>query len=49
MTGEGVWAQLLRQRTDKAIARLGFKNEKEDFDFSQFTPPRLGGAQAELF
>jgi len=49
MTGQGVWAQLLRQRVDKAIERLGFKNEKEGFDFSQFKPPAQQRAQAELF
>lgn len=55
MTGHGVWAELLRQRVRKAIARLGFRDEKEDFDFSQFRPPAALPApappspQAELF
>lgn len=55
MTGQGVWAELLRQRARKAIARLGFKDDKESFDFSKFRPPVLErpappqSAQAELF
>jgi DNA repair photolyase len=55
MTGQGVWAELLRQRVRKAIARLGFRDEKEAFDFSQFRPPASPPApappspQAELF
>jgi DNA repair photolyase len=49
MTGQGVWAQLLRQRVDKAIERLGFGRDKAEFDFSQFRPPAPQRAQAELF
>lgn len=49
MTGQGVWAQLLRQRVDKAIERLGFSPDKAEFDFSQFRPPAPQRAQAELF
>ena len=29
MTGEGVWAELLRQRFEKACARLGLNRERE--------------------
>lgn len=49
MTGQGVWAQLLRQRVDKAIERLGFSPDKAAFDFSQFKRPAPVRAQAELF
>jgi DNA repair photolyase len=48
MTGQGVWAQLLRQRFVKACARLGLGRQRVDFDFSRFRPPAAGG-QAELF
>jgi DNA repair photolyase len=52
MTGQGVWAQLLRQRVDKACARFGLNLKREEFDFSQFRPPALdarGAGQGELF
>jgi DNA repair photolyase len=51
MTGEGVWAKLLRQRFEKACARLGLDREREPLDLTLFrapydpTPP----AQAALF
>jgi DNA repair photolyase len=48
MTGQGVWAQLLKQRFDKACARLGLNRERVDLDLSKFTPPALSG-QASLF
>ncbi|MDP1533733.1 MAG: PA0069 family radical SAM protein, partial [Rubrivivax sp.] len=32
MSGQGVWAQLLRQRVDKACARLGLKRRREELD-----------------
>jgi len=50
MTGEGVWAQLLRQRFEKACARLGLNREREPLDLTQFRPPAgAGPAQAALF
>ena len=50
MTGEGVWAQLLRQRFEKACARLGLNREREPLDLSQFrTPAGAGPMQAALF
>ncbi len=48
MTGQGVWAQLLRQRFDKACARLGYLRERIPLDLSQFRPPATPG-QGELF
>ncbi len=48
MTGQGVWAQLLRQRFDKACARLGYARERFPLDLSQFRPPAVAG-QGELF
>jgi DNA repair photolyase len=49
MTGQGVWAQLLRQRFDKACARLGLNRERRALDLSRFRPPRQGTGQGELF
>jgi hypothetical protein len=49
MVGQGLFAELLRQRFDKACRRLGL-NEKEswDFDTTQFRPPSRHG-QGALF
>jgi len=52
MTGQGVWAQLLRQRVDKACSRLGLNVKRVEFDFTQFRPPApdaSGAGQGELF
>jgi DNA repair photolyase len=51
MTGEGVWARLLRQRFEKACARLGLNRERHALDLGQFRPPGAGAAplQAALF
>ncbi len=48
MTGQGVWAQLLRQRVNKACARLGLKRQRVDLDMTRFRPPRQAG-QGQLF
>jgi len=49
MTGQGVWAQLLRQRFQKAAARLGLNRERTELDLTRFR--RMGGAvvQGSLF
>jgi DNA repair photolyase len=53
MTGQGVWAQLLRQRFLKACNRLGFNRQRMVLDLTQFDAARLGSqspcAQGELF
>jgi DNA repair photolyase len=51
MKGEGVWAQLLQQRFEKAAARWGFNRTRVELDLTQFRPPRRArdDAQAELF
>ncbi len=49
MTGQGVWAELLRQRVNKAAARLGLQRRRPDLDLSQFRPPRRDPGQRELF
>ncbi|MBK9361863.1 MAG: PA0069 family radical SAM protein [Rubrivivax sp.] len=43
MTGQGTWAQLLRQRFHKACSRLGLHRQRVELDLTQF---RRGGAQA---
>ena len=53
MTGQGVWAELLRQRLRKAAARLGMNAQRIELDASAFRPPHRGdeGAarQRDLF
>jgi DNA repair photolyase len=53
MTGQGVWADLLRQRFVKACERLGLSRERVALDLTQFVPPQGsdGGAvqQGKLF
>lgn len=49
MTGQGPWADLLRQRFVKACARLGLGRDRLPLDLTQFTPPRLATAQGQLF
>ncbi len=49
MTGQGVWADLLRQRVNKACARLGFNRERQPLDLSQFRPPARVAGQGSLF
>ena len=49
MHGQGIWAELLRQRFAKACQRLGFGAGRTGFDLSRFSPPPPPSAQAELF
>jgi len=49
MTGEGAWAQLLRQRFAKAAARLGFNRTRVELDLTRFRPPHRASGQGELF
>lgn len=52
MKGEGLWAELMQQRMQKACARLGLNRQRFMLDLSQFKVPeaaRAGGSQAELF
>ena len=49
MTGQGVWAQLLRQRFEKACLRLGYQRGRIELDTTQFRPvPEMAG-QGQLF
>jgi DNA repair photolyase len=49
MTGQGVWAQLLRQRFVKACARLGLNRARVELDLSRFRRPSRQPGQASLF
>ncbi|MFO1273661.1 MAG: PA0069 family radical SAM protein [Rubrivivax sp.] len=51
MRGEGIWAELLRQRFDKACARLGYGTERTELDLTRFRPPAAAGEarQGTLF
>ena len=48
MKGSGLWADLIKQRFDKACARLGFNRDRVEHDVSQFRPGLLSG-QGDLF
>jgi DNA repair photolyase len=49
MTGQGVWAQLLRQRFDKACARLRLNRARIELDLTCFRRPASASPQASLF
>ena len=48
MKGSGVWADLIRQRFQKATKRIGFSNDRAPLDLSVFRPPGAAG-QGSLF
>jgi DNA repair photolyase len=48
MTGTGLWAELIRQRFEKAAQRIGFNRERIALDLSAFRPPGAAG-QGSLF
>ncbi|AVP57456.1 PA0069 family radical SAM protein [Pulveribacter suum] len=48
MSGTGLWGELLRQRFDKACARLGYHRERFELDLSQYRPA-LARGQGALF
>jgi DNA repair photolyase len=53
MTGEGLWAELLRQRFHKACQRLGLNGERQPMSVAMFRPPGAAhpsaGVQQPLF
>ena len=49
MTGQGVWAELLRQRFVKACASLGLNRERVELDLTRFRPPTGLSGQQQLF
>jgi DNA repair photolyase len=48
MKGQGIWADLLRQRFTRTCDRLGFNRDREPLDTSLFRPAALRG-QGDLF
>jgi hypothetical protein len=48
MKGQGIWADLLRQRFVKACDRLGYNRQRSQLDTSLFRPAALRG-QGDLF
>ena len=48
-TGEGPFAQLIARRFNLAYQRLGFAEEREPLDTTQFVPPRPATPQGQLF
>ena len=49
MTGTGIWAQMIRQRFEKASAKLGFNRMRFELDLTQFRRPSTQPGQASLF
>jgi len=49
MTGQGLWAQLLRQRFHKATARLGLNRQRVELDLTRFVTGGQKAAQGRLF
>jgi DNA repair photolyase len=48
MKGTGLWADLIRQRFEKAASRIGFNRERIPLDLLAFRPPGAAG-QGRLF
>ncbi|MEJ8821128.1 PA0069 family radical SAM protein [Variovorax humicola] len=48
MKGSGLWAELIRQRFEKATQRIGFNRERIPMDLEAFRPPGVAG-QGSLF
>ena len=48
MKGSGLWADLIRQRFEKATSRIGFNRERAVLDLTQFRPAGAAG-QGSLF
>ena len=44
MTGQGPWADLIRQRFNKTVARLGLNTQRVELDLTQFRRPGQGGS-----
>ena len=49
MTGQGAWAQLLRQRFHKTAARLGLNRERTELDLTRFRRDGSAAVQRSLF
>jgi DNA repair photolyase len=49
MKGEGLWAELIRQRFQKGVARCGLAREAKPLRTDLFVPPRGAVPQLDLF
>jgi len=49
MRGQGIWAELLRQRFEKACVRLKLNRERIELDLTRFRRPAAPSVQASLF
>jgi DNA repair photolyase len=49
MKGEGLWADLIRQRFEKGLARFGLRRDGPPLRTDLFAPPRAAGPQLDLF
>ena len=49
MTGQGLWAELLRQRLHKACQRLGLNRRRAELDLTRFRRPAAWAGQGQLF
>ncbi|HTT13198.1 MAG TPA: PA0069 family radical SAM protein [Burkholderiaceae bacterium] len=49
MKGEGLWADLIRQRFEKGLARFGLRRNGAPLRTDLFVPPRAAGPQLDLF
>jgi DNA repair photolyase len=49
MTGQGLWAELLRQRLHKACQRLGLSRRRAELDLTRFRRPASQPGQGSLF
>jgi DNA repair photolyase len=46
MKGDGLWAELIGQRFEKACRRLGFNRQRVELEMGGFRPPGVSGQQA---
>ncbi len=49
MTGQGIWADLIRQRFRKAATRFGLVRQRVELDLGQFQPPMRAGTSRASF
>ena len=49
MKGEGLWADLIRQRIERAAARCGISRHTPGLDYGAFRPPAAQAGQGSLF
>ena len=49
MKGQGVFAELIRQRFERACREMGLNTSRYELDTTAFRPPKLNAAQMELF